>query len=128
MKTEKHIKGTTSLLLIASYFTSKGIEVFIPVDDFGECDLVIDDGKLKKVQVKTIYWDNSKKRYLLSLVTSHIRGNNRRINKKYNLNSFDLLAGIELKSGAIYLIPIEKVAGRRSMTIYLKDKEQYRTR
>ena len=128
MKTEKYIKGTTSLLSIASYFTSKGISVFMPVDDFGECDLVIDDGKLKKIQVKTIYWDNSKKRYLLSFVTSHIKGNYKRTNKKYTLNSFDFLAGIELKSGAIYLIPIKDIAGKRSKTIYLNNNEKYRIR
>lgn len=77
---------------------------------------------LKKVQVKSIYFDNSRKRYVISLVTSHIRGNNRRTNKKYNINSFDLLCCIEKETNSVYIIPIDKVAGKRSITFYPKGK------
>jgi len=120
----KHKQGTVSQLLASSYFVGQGYVVSVPVDDFNEYDLIIDDGKLSRIQVKTIYWDNSKKRYLISLVTSHIRGNGRRTNKKYHKNSFEFLTGVEKETGAIYHIPIIKLIGRRSITVYPKEKPQ----
>ena len=119
---EKHRQGTVSQLLAIQYFVERGYIVSLPITDFNEYDLIIDDGKLIRVQVKTVYWDNSKQRYLISCVTSHIRGNNRRINKKYKLNSFDYLCGVEKKTRTVYLIPIKEAAGRRSITVYPKGK------
>ncbi|PFI75165.1 group I intron-associated PD-(D/E)XK endonuclease [Bacillus cereus] len=119
---EKHKIGTVSELLAASYFVSNNYVVSKPITDFNEYDLIVDNGSLKRVQVKTVYWDNSKSRYMISCVTSHIRGNENRYNKKYNENSFDLLCAIEPKTNSIYLIPIEKVAGRRGVTFYPEGK------
>lgn len=118
----KHQTGTVSELLAASYFVQNGYQVSKPITDFSEYDLVVDNGNLYRVQTKTIYWDKNKKRYLISCVTSHIRGNLRRYNKKYCTESFDLLLAVEPESLATYLIPIEKVAGRRSITVYPKEK------
>ena len=118
----KHERGTVSELVAASHFVQNGYKVSIPVESFGEYDLVIDKDQLQRVQVKTIYWDNSKKRCLISCVTSHIRGEGRRTNKKYANNVFDLLCGVHLESGSIYLIPYKRVAGHRSITVYPQGK------
>ena len=118
----KHQTGTVSELLIASYFVQNGYAVSKPITDFGEYDLVVDNGVLSRVQVKTVYWDNSKNRYLISCVTSHIKGSGRRTNKKYSQESFDLLAAVETETMAVYLIPISDIAGRRSITLYPKGK------
>lgn len=120
----KHETGTISELIASVYFVSEGYIVSKPITDFNEYDLIIDKDGLKRVQVKTAYWDNSKQRYLISCVTSHIRGNENRYNKKYNLNSFDLLCAVEIETGAIYLIPIDEVAERRSITVYPKGKPE----
>lgn len=119
----KHQKGTISELLASSYFVSKGYIVSKPITDFNEYDLIIDNGNLKRVQVKTIYFDNSKERYMISCVTSHIRGNERRLNKKYNENSFDILCAVEQETKSIYLIPIKEIIGRRGITLYPKGKQ-----
>lgn len=119
---DKHKQGTVSELLAAQFFIKKGCVVSFPFDGFGEYDLIIDNGTLSRIQVKTIYWDNSKKRYLISCVTSHIRGNGRRTNKKYSDLSFDYLLGVEAETHSYYLIPIGKIAGRRSITVYPKGK------
>lgn len=118
----KHQKGTVSELFASAYFVKNGYIVSKPITDFNEYDLVVDNGKLKRVQVKTIYFDNSKKRYMISCVTSHIKGNQRRENKKYNKNSFDILCAVEPELGAVYLIPIEVVASRRGITLYPNGK------
>ena len=125
MTNTKHRQGTVSELLAASYFVQKGCIVSSPIDRHGEYDLVVDDGrKMRRIQVKTIYWDRSKNRFLISCVTSHIRGNGRRTNKKYSDNSIDTLVGVEHESGAIYEIPYEKISGRRSITVYPKEKPE----
>lgn len=122
--TNKHLQGTVSELLASSYFVRKGWLVFTPIDGHGEYDLVVENnnGQLKKVQVKTIYWDSNKNRFLISCVTSHIRGNGRRVNKKYKEKCFDFLVGVERSTNAIYVIPFEKIFGRRSITVYPKGK------
>jgi hypothetical protein len=119
---QKHINGAISELIAAAYFTEKEYVVSKPLTDFHEYDLIIDSGSLQRVQVKTVYWDNQKQRYLISCVTSHIRGNENRYNKKYREDSFDLLCAIERETQAIYLIPISQIFGRRSVTLYPKGK------
>lgn len=115
----KHTNGTVSELIAAAYYAKTGHGIYMPVDGHGEYDLVVDDGvRLKRVQVKTVYWDNSKSRWLISFVTSHIRGNGRRVNKKYSLDSFDELCAVHLDSNTVYQIPVRDVADKRSATVY----------
>ena len=115
---EKHKQGTVSELIASAYFVQTGYVLSKPINDFGEYDLIIDNGELSRVQVKTAYWDNSKQRYLVSLITSHIRGNGRKPNKKYTDKSFDLLCAVQKETNSIYLIPIKEISGRRSITLY----------
>jgi hypothetical protein len=120
----KHKQGTVSELIASSYFIQNNYIVSKPINDFGEYDLIVDNGKLNRVQVKTAYWDNSKKRYLISLVTSHIKRNGGSKNKKYTKNSFDILCAVQKETNTIYIIPIDKVIGRRSITVYPNGKPE----
>lgn len=117
--TEKQANGQKSELLAEYYLINKGYVVSKPINDFSEYDFIIDDENvLATVQVKTVYFDNSKKRWIGSCVTSHIRGNSRRINKKYTEKSFDYGLFICKEHNKAYLIPIALIAGRRSITFY----------
>ena len=118
----KHMQGALSELKAAAYFTSNNYIVSKPLTEVNEYDLIIDNGKLYKVQVKTAYWDVNKSRHLISCVTSHIRGNGRRHNKKYTKDSFDLLCAVVPNDLGIYVIPIEKIINRRGLTVYPKGK------
>lgn len=123
----KHKKGTVSELLAEQFFVEQGNIVSKPINDFSEYDLIVDTpvlSKLQRVQVKTIYYDNSKQRWLSSLVTSHIRGNGRRENKKYSIQSFDLGAFVCKEHNVIYIIPIEELEGKRSITFYPDGKPE----
>ena len=123
----KHKNGTVSELLAEQFFIERGDIVSKPINDFSEYDLIIDTpslSKLQRVQVKTIYFDNSKQRWLASLVTSHIRGNGRRENKKYSQDSFDIGAFVCKEHDVIYIIPIEELAGKRSITFYPDGKPE----
>lgn len=117
----KHQNGTVSELLAQQFFVDKGIVVSKPINDFNEYDLVLDNpikSSIERAQVKTIYFDNTKQRWLASLVTSHIRGNERRTNKKYSESSFDVGVFVCKEYNAIYIIPISELVGRRSITFY----------
>ena len=118
----KHQTGNVSELLAAQFFIKNGYSISLPFDNFGEYDLIIDNGVLSRVQVKTIYWDTNKQRHLISCVTSHIRGNLRRTNKKYTQTSFDFLLGVEILSHTYYLIPVDQLQNRRSITVYPNGK------
>lgn len=120
----KQINGTKSELLAEYFLINNGYAVSKPINDFSEYDFVIDDckGHLYRVQVKTIYFDSSKQRWLGSCVTSHIRGNGRRINKKYTKDSFDFGLFICAEHNSAYMIPISLIEGRRSITFYPNGK------
>lgn len=116
----KQQKGLYSELLAMAYLVKLGWQVSKPLSDHSEYDLLADNGSGKpiRIQVKTAYWDNSKKRYLISLVTSHIRGFGRKPNKKYTEKSFDQLIAIEPNNQVVYQWNISEVLGRRSITVY----------
>ena len=116
----KHKNGNLSELIAQEFFLKYDYEIAIPLNQFFRYDLLVKyiTEYFQKVQIKTIYWDNSKKRNICSLVTSHIRGNNKRQNKKYKKNDFDLLCAVEINTRSIYLIPFDKIKGRRSITFY----------
>lgn len=121
----KHKNGTVSELLAEQFFIERGDIVSRPINDFNEYDFIVDTpslAKLQRVQVKTIYYDNSKQRWLASLVTSHIKGNGKRENKKYSIQSFDIGVFVCKEHNAIYIIPIEEIEGKRSITFYPNGK------
>ena len=121
--TDKQINGTKSEILAQYYLVNKGYWVSKPINDFLEYDFIADDNKghIYRIQVKTIYFDNSKQRWLASCVTSHKRSEGI-INKKYSINSFDYGLFICKECNAAYFIPIDLIAERRSITFYPDEK------
>lgn len=117
--TDKQINGTKSEILAQYYLINKGFLVSKPINDFLEYDFIADDdkGNIYRVQVKTIYFDNSKQRWLSSCVTSHKRSQGI-VNKKYSIDSFDYGLFICEKYSIAYFIPIDLIAERRSITFY----------
>ena len=120
----KQINGIKSELLAEYFLTNQGYIVSKPINDFSEYDFVVDDcnNHLYKIQVKTIYFDNNKQRWMGSCVTSHLRGNGKRTNKKYTKESFDFGLFICAEYNSVYMIPISLIEGRRSITFYPNGK------
>jgi len=117
--TDKQINGTKSEILAQYYLINKGYWVSKPINDFLEYDFIADDneGHIHRVQVKTIYFDNSKQRWIASCVTSHRRSEGI-VNKKYSINSFDYGLFICKECNAAYFIPIDLITERRGITFY----------
>lgn len=116
---EKQQNGLISESMVSTELLKRGIPFSIPYGSFNEYDFVAETPHgFKSIQVKTCYWDNSKNRFIVSLCTTHRRGGETLKNKKYKVCSFDYLIAVCHDPIAYYIIPIEKIAGRRSLTLY----------
>lgn len=119
IKSEKHKSGAASELLAAAYYINQGYIVSKPIIEGYEYDMIVDmKGCLSRVQTKTIYFDNSKKRYMFSCATSKVRSGKKTTNKKYTKDSFEFLCAVCLFPRAIYVFPVDIVEGKRSITLY----------
>ena len=118
------VNGVISEFLAAAWFTRNGYIVSWPSDSSVEYDFIIDNktDEPKRVQVKTIYFENSKKRYIGSLVLTHRQNNGKSLNKKYKQGAFDIAAFVSVETNSIYIVPFDFVHGRRSITFYPDEK------
>ena len=115
----KQKNGLLSESLVQCAFLEHNLPFSIPYGSFDEYDFVVQTSSgFKSVQVKTCYFDNSKNRFIVSLCTSHRRGGETIKNKKYSESSFDFLIAVCHKPLVFYVIPVEVVFGRRSITLY----------
>ena len=119
MYTEKQKNGLVSESLVTTALLSRNIPFCIPYGSFDEFDFVAKTSSgFKAIQVKTCFWDNSKKRYIVSLCTTHRKGGEALSNKKYTTDSFDFLIAVCHSPLTFYVIPVAEIAGRRSITLY----------
>ena len=109
-------QGDVGLGSAIAWFTSKGHTVCIPLTDSQKYDLIIDDGELKRVQVKTTYFKDGK-HYVAALKTC---GGNRTMQKIKNFNDANAdLVFILTEDSDRYLIP-SKVLPKTAVTLYKK--------
>jgi hypothetical protein len=97
-------QGDAGLGVAIAWFTTQGFGVSIPLTDSQDYDLVIDDGTLKRVQVKTTTFKTEYGVYFVSLT---VKGGNRTsagLIKKFDKAKVDLLF-VVTKDGESYLIP-----------------------
>ena len=119
MYTTKQKNGLISETLAITQLVKRDIPFSIPYGSFDEYDIIADTSKgLKRIQVKTCYFDNNAKRYVVSLATSHRRGNETITNKKYSIDSFDYLIAVCIILEIYYIIPINVIEGKRAITLY----------
>lgn len=102
-------QGNAGLGAAIAHFTSLGYVVAVPLTDSQPYDLVIDDGSLKRVQVKT----TSSLRNDRFVVELRVKGGNRsgvgKI-KKFSANDAEWLF-VLTSSGLRYLIPSHAIGG-----------------
>lgn len=67
---KNHTKqGNVGLGYAIAYYTSKEYSVSIPLNDSQKYDLIFDNGKLNKVQIKTTRAKNTKNKFIVQLKT-----------------------------------------------------------
>jgi hypothetical protein len=114
-------QGDVGLGIAIAYFTTQGYTVSIPLTDSQAYDLLVDDGVIRRVQVKTTTQKNEYGSYLVEMRTL---GGNQSFNyvKKFDPTAVDWIF-IVTAEGQKYLIPVEGFTGRSSITVGKQYKE-----
>ena len=116
-------QGDIGLGIAISYFASQGLTVCIPLTDSQDYDLIVDRGdRLVRVQVKTVFRKSIYGRYVVTLRT---RGGNRSgagKTKFFDQQKCDELF-VYADTGEIYLIPVNCIACRSTITLGEKWKQ-----
>ena len=123
-----HVKnGVVCEFLAAAWFESNGFTVSWPSDSTVEYDFIADNKtERQRVQVKKIYYDNAKKRFIGGMSTTHKTSDGSNHYKKYKADSFDICAFVCVELNAIYIVPGEYVYRRSSITFYPDNKKIYK--
>jgi hypothetical protein len=107
-------RGDVGLGIAIAYFTKCGYTVCFPLTDSQDYDLVVDDGSLKKVQVKTTIQQKNGK-YQVGLRTrSTIDGTN--IYLEFNPGKVDYLF-VLTSSNDMYLIPSQQIMVKKGISL-----------
>ena len=100
-------QGEIGLAFAIAYFTKSGYIVSLPLCDNQDYDLIVDNGTLKKVQVKTTKFKNKRGSYIVALRTCG--GNSSRTTIKMFDSSLTDLLYVLTNSGEQYLIPSKDI-------------------
>ena len=113
-KTNKE-KGNTSLGVAIAYYTSNGYTVSIPLNDTQDYDLIVDkDNYIKRVQIKSSSCKDKNGKYQVALKSC---GGTKGSTYKTIIDTKIEEVFIFLKNKDIYIIPIEKIKNRCTLTI-----------
>lgn len=118
-------KGNYAVGLAIAYFTKQLATILVPLNDSQEYDLVIDDGTLRKVQVKFTNSKNPAGNYQISLRS--ISGSSRKEYANVTTSGVDLLFVVTNDSD-ILLLPIEDVVNRSSISITKELLDKYKVK
>lgn len=110
-------KGNAGIGIAIAYFSVQGYTVSIPLTDTQSYDLIVDDGQLKKVQVKFTSHKEKSDSYKVDLRTRGHGG----YCKNFNKNDIDLLFAVT-EQGEQYIIPSHDI--NAVSAIVLGDKYQ----
>jgi hypothetical protein len=106
-------QGDMGLGQAIAWFSSNGYTVSLPLTDSQAYDLVVDDGTLKRVQVKTTGYKSPNNNYVVGLKTC---GGNQSFHttKLFNNELVELLF-ILTNAGEKYLIPTSELVPKSSI-------------
>lgn len=107
-------KGSHGVGMAVAYFTSVGLVVSLPINDSQNYDLVIDDGVLKKVQVKYAGRVNEVGNHVASLRS--VSGTSRQTYSTFKESEVELLFIVD-GTGRMLKIPREDVTAVSNLTI-----------
>lgn len=117
MNTKK--QGDVGLGKAIAFFSSMGWTVNLPLTDSQGYDLVIDSGKLHRVQVKTTTFKSKSGSYYVSLT---VKGGNRSGTGKIKKFDFDLIDYVFVLTGdgTEYFIPTTCIDSKSCITLSKK--------
>lgn len=109
-------QGSVGLGVAVAYFVKNGYIVSLPLNDNQAYDLIVDNGTLKKVSVKTTGF-KERNNTVFTVQLKSVRHNKSR-NKvvKFDSTLVDILF-VYTESGDIFLIPSDLVHGKNSLSL-----------
>lgn len=114
-------QGDVGLGLAIAYFTGLGCTVSIPLTDSQAYDLIIDDGIIKRVQVKTSTCRKNSGSWSVEMRTKGGNKSGERVSS-FDPTAVDIVF-IATQSGERYLIPADRINSRSSFTVGLSTAE-----
>ena len=112
----KSHQGNAGLGRAIAYYTANCIPIMLPLNDTQKYDLVIDDEKLLRVQVKTTKGKNtSGNSYIVQLKHSGGSDNKQAITN-FDNTSCDILFVVTIE-GDMYEIPTSEISAKSSLTL-----------
>jgi len=107
-------QGTVGLGVAIGYFSSNGYKISIPLNDTQAYDLIVDDGVLKRVQVKTTRYKRNGK-FIVELKTVCA------VKSKNTIRYFDSclveILFVLTNDGDVYCNPASEVEAKSSFTL-----------
>ena len=119
-KTNKE-KGNTSLGIAIAYYTSNGYIVSIPLNDTQDYDLIVDkDNTIKRVQVKSTSCKDKNNKYQVALKScGGTKGKTYKTIKDTMIEEIFIF----LENKEIYILPIDEIKNKSTLTICEKYKK-----
>lgn len=111
-------QGNVGLGRAIAYYTSKGITVMVPLNDAQKYDLVIDDGALKRVSIKTTKSKDIRGNFIVQLKNTTLGSNHNTI-RRFDNTSSDVLF-VVTRDFSMYEIPTSEI--RNTCALALTDK------
>lgn len=108
-------QGNIGLGRAIAYYTSRGIPVMLPLNDAQKYDLVIDEGSLKRVSVKTTRSKNNNGKFIVQLKNTTLGANHNTI-RRFNREDSDVLF-IVTRDFNMYEIPTCEVNSTCNLTL-----------
>ena len=114
---EREIKGISTELMCQNAFIQLGYNVSVPISPYCVYDFIVDiNNKLYKIQVKSC--SKSKTGIKLSTMSSYSKASGN-VYKFYTKEQIDYIC--TFYEGQCYLIPIEEIENRNSITLSFED-------
>jgi hypothetical protein len=102
-------RGSEAELIVATKAVSLGYTVSFPISHSSQYDLIIDSGKLNRIQVKRAYRVCDRGKAALCVETRRVlvrhSGNKGSVAKQYEDNSYDWLIAIDCETSSTWVIP-----------------------
>lgn len=109
-------QGSVGVAAAIHYFVSKGYAVSIPLSEVQRYDLVVDDGKLNRIECKTTRYKNPDNYYLVGLKTCGGNQSGAGTSKKLNQADCDLVF-IKCEDNTHYVIPSDQLHGKSTLQL-----------
>jgi len=129
MKRNTVARGTEAELMVATQATKRGSVVCLPISHSSEYDLIIDNGKLNRIQVKRAYEVNNHGTKTMCVETRRIlvkhSGKKGSVANHYSEDGYDYLIAVDCENNIYWIIP-KNITSQYKAQIYLSSKDDYK--